>query len=136
MKAMLIFLSITMLLTGLPLLHGFLVLSSIEEFLQVPSARSFFYLFTFPAWAVAIMVFVVETYRSSFIPSKKRIGSRLMLALMGMIMPTIGLALSPVGTDISLSAYAGVSTLGLLVGLLGAVLFNFTTNRINKMTGS
>ena len=131
MKAILIFLSITMLLTGLPLLHGFLVFSSIGEFLQVPSAQSLFYLFTIPAWAVVIMVFVVETYRRGFIPSKNRLSNTLLLGLMGMIAPTIGLALSPVGTDISLPAYAGVSALGLFAGLLGAVLFNLTISRIN-----
>lgn len=136
MKAILTLLTIILLLTGLPLLHGLLVSWSIEEILQVPSALSFFYLFTIPAWAVAIMVFVVETYRRSFIPSRNRISNILMLSLMGMIAPTIGLALSPVGADISLSAYAGVSALGLFVGLLGAVLFNFTISRINKMTSS
>jgi hypothetical protein len=120
-----------MLLTGLPLLHGFLVFSSIGEFLQVPSVQSLFYLFTIPAWAVVIMVFVVETYRRGFIPSKNRLSNTLLLGLMGMIAPTIGLALSPVGTDISLPAYAGVSALGLFAGLLGAVLFNLTISRIN-----
>lgn len=136
MKVMLILLSIILLLTGLPLLQGLLVSWSIEEILQVPSALSFFYLFTIPAWAVAIMVFVVETYRRSFIPSEYRISNSQMLGLMGMIASATGLALSPVGADISLPAYAGVAALGLFVGLLGAVLFNFTISRINKMTSN
>ena len=124
-----------MLLTGLPLLHGFLVFSSIGEFLQVHSVQSLFYLFTIPAWAVVIMVFVVETYRRGFIPSKNRLSNTLLLGLMGMIAPTIGLALSPVGTDIGLTAYAGIGMIGLLVGLLGALFFNFAMRWINK-TGS
>ena len=136
MRTILIFLTFILMLTGLPLLHGRLVLWSIDAFSQVTSALSFFHLFTIPVWAVAIMVFVVETYRRSFIPSESRISNILMLGLMGMIAPTTGLALSPVGAEISLVAYAGVAALGLLVGLLGAVLFNFTVSQINKMTRS
>ena len=132
MKAILILLTIILLLTGLPLLHGLLVSWSIEELLQVPSALSFFYLFTIPAWAVAIMVFVVETYRRSFIQSNLKISNTMMLGLLGMIAPTVGFGLSPVAIDIELVTFAGIAGLGLVVGLLGAALFNFATSWIKK----
>ena len=134
MKIILTLLSIILLLAGLPLLQGLLIFWGIEEFLLVPSAMSFFYLFAIPAWTLSILVFVVETYRRSFIPSEYRISNTMMLGLMGMIAPTTGLALSPVGADIGLPAYAGVAALGLIVGLLGAVLFNFMISTIKKMT--
>lgn len=136
MKVLLTLLSIFMLLVGLPMLHGFVVFLSIENLSRIPTAMSFFYLFTIPAWAVAIMVFVVETYRRSFILSQSRISSTLMLGLLGMIGPGAGLALSPVASEIGLLAFVGTAVLGLFVGLLGAVLFNLTTGWINKLAGA
>jgi hypothetical protein len=135
MKTLIILLSIVMLLVGLPLLHGFFVLASFEELANVPSAKSFFYLFTIPAWTLVIIVFVVETYRRSFIRSRYRIGNTLMLGLSGLIAPTVGLALSPVAGDIGLPAFAGIAVIGFFVGLLGALLFNFVVGWIKKMDG-
>lgn len=135
MKVLVTLLSIVMLLVGLPLLHGLLVVLFIEQLALLPTTLSFFYLFTIPAWAVAIMVFVVETYRRSFIPSSLRISSTLMLGLLGMIAPAAGLALSPVVADIGLAAFIGIAVLGFLVGLLGAVLFNLATSWIKKIPG-
>ena len=133
MKALIILLSVVMLLVGLPLLHGFLVLASIKELATVSSAMSFFHLFTIPAWALVIIVFVIETYRRSFIRSRYRIGNTLMLGLSGLIAPTAGFALSPVAGDIGLPAFAGIAVLGFFVGLLGALLFNFVVGWIKKM---
>ena len=136
MKVLVILLSIIMLLVGLPWLHGFLALLSIEKLVTIPTAMSFFYLFTIPAWALAIMVFVIETYRRSFIRSPSRINNTMLLGLLGMIAPGAGLALSPVATDIGLVAFAGIAALGLFVGLLGAVLFNFIAGWVKQMGGS
>ena len=135
MKVLSILFSIVLLLAGLPILHGFFVSLSIDELVAHPTAMSFFYLFTIPAWAVAIMVFVVETYRRGFIRSRTWISNTLMLGLSGMIAPVAGLALSPVGADIGLLAFVGIAVIGLFVGLLGAVLFNFTIARIDKISG-
>jgi hypothetical protein len=132
MKILIILLSIVFLLVGLPLLHGFLAFQSIDMLSVHPTTMSFFYLFTFPAWTLAIMVFVVEIYRRGFILKKSRINNTLMLGLLGMIIPTAGLALSPVGNDISLLVFVGIAVIGLFVGLLGAVLFQFTTGWIEK----
>ena len=133
MKTLVILLSIIMLLVGLPLLHGFLVILSIEKLTTIPTAMSFFYLFTVPAWTVVILVFVVETYRRSFVPSNSWVSNTMLLGLFGMIAPGVGFALSPVAADIDLIIFAGVAVLGFFVGLLGAVLFNFTTGWIKKM---
>ena len=133
MKVMIYLLSVVVLLTGLPLLQAFLVFQNIEEFARVSSATSFFYLFTIPAWTLVIIIFVIETYRRSFIPSKFRMGNTLMLGLSGLIAPTAGFALSPVAGDIDLVAFAVIAVLGFLVGLLGALLFNFVVGRIKKM---
>ena len=127
MRTLIIFLAIVILLVGLPLLHGFLVFYSQEKLATIPAVKSFFYLFTIPAWVLVAVVFVVETYRRSFIPSRYRIGNTLMLGLSGLIAPTAGLALSPVAGDIGLPAFAGVAVLGFLVGLSGALSFNFIT---------
>ena len=135
MKVLTILLSIFVLLAGLPLLHGFLVVLLIDELTRLPTTMSFFYLFTIPAWAVAIMVFVVETYRRSFIPSNSKISSTLMLGLLGMIAPVAGLAISPVASDIGLVTFIGIAALGFLAGLFGAVMFNLAISSINKFTG-
>ena len=132
MKNLAIVFSIISLLICLPLLHGVLTYRSIDILEIHPAAMSFFYLFTFPAWAVAIMIFVVETYRRGFIRSRSRISNTLMLGLFGMIAPVAGLALSPVGDDIGIVAFAGIAVIGLFVGLLGAALFNFTITRITS----
>ncbi|MHC4221932.1 MAG: hypothetical protein ACYST9_05880 [Planctomycetota bacterium] len=136
MKTFLTLLSVLMLLVGLPLLHGFLVILSIEKLASNSTAMSFFYLFTIPAWTLVIMVFVIETYRRSFIRSRSRISGTLMLGLFGMIAPAVGLALSPVAADIGLVTFAGVAALGLFVGLFGAVLFKCSTGWIKKMGNS
>ena len=133
MKVFIALLSILSLLAGLPWLHGFLAGLFIDTLTSLPTAMSFFYLFTIPAWAVAIMVFVVETYRRSFIPSTSRINSTLMLGLLGMVAPDAGLALSPVVADIGPVAFAGIAALGFFVGLLGAVMFNLATSWIKKV---
>jgi len=125
MKVLIVLLSIFFLLAGLPILHGYLVFLSIDKQLLPPAAASFFYLFTIPSWAVAIMVFVVETYRRSFIQMRTWFSNTLILGIAGMIAPCIGLALSPVATDIKMQAYTGIATTGLVLGLLGAVIFNF-----------
>lgn len=132
MKVLTVLLSIVFLLLGLPLLHAFLAFLSIEKLALHPTAMSFFYLFTIPAWAVAIMVFVVETYRRGFIKSTSRISNTLMLGLFGMIAPVAGLALSPVAADLGLVVFAGIAVIGLFVGLLGAMLFNYMAGRIEK----
>lgn len=136
MKVLAILILIVILLVGLPLLHGLLVFESLEEMVAHPTAMSFFYLFTIPAWAVAIMVFVVETCRRGFIRSRSRISNTLMLGLFGMVLPAAGLALSPVSADIGLQAFASIAMMGLVVGLSGAVLFNFVTSLIEKMTNT
>ena len=133
MKVLTVLLSIIVLLVGLPLLHGIVTFLSIDRLAQHPTAMSFFYLFTIPAWAVAIMVFVVETYRRGFIRSTARISNTLMLGLFGMVAPVAGLALSPVAADIGLVVFAAISIIGLFVGLLGAVLFNFMASRIENL---
>ena len=135
MKVSITLLSVFSLLVGLPWLHGFLALLFVEKLASLPTAMSFFYLFTIPAWAVAIMVFVVETYRRSFMPSQPRISNTLMLGLLGLVAPVAGLALSPVVADIGLAAFAGIAVLGFFVGLLGAVLFNLATSWIKKIPG-
>jgi len=136
MKILTILILIVILLVGLPLLHGLLVFQSIEILVVHPTAMSFFYLFTIPAWAVAIMVFVVETYRRGFIRSRSKISNTIMLGLFGMVAPAAGFALSPVSADIGLLTFAGIAVIGLFVGLLGAVLYNFTTRHIEKMTST
>jgi hypothetical protein len=136
MKVFIALLSIFSLLAGLPWLHGFLAGLLIDTLTSLPTAMSFFYLFTIPAWAVAIMVFAVETYRRSFIPSNSRINSTLMLGLLGMVAPTAGLALSPVVADLDPLAFAGVAGIGFMVGVFGAVLFNLASSWIKKIPTS
>ena len=136
MKVFIFLLTIIFLLVGLPFLHGFLVFLSMEKLAEIPTLISFYYLFTTPVWAVAIMVFVVETYRRSFIPSKSKVSNTLMLGLLGLLAPGAGLALSPVAAEIGLVAFAGIALIGMLVGLLGAVIFNFITGWINKFGGT
>jgi len=131
MKVIIILMSIIFLLVGLPWLHGFIVFQSITDLALESELQSFYYLFTIPAWAVSIMVFVVETYRRYFIFSEfNRISNVLVLGLFGLMAPVTGLALSPVGAEIELIAYAVIAMIGLVVGLLGAVLFNSIVARI------
>ena len=133
MKVLATLLSILLLLVGLPLLHGFLAFLSIEDLSAIPNAMSFYYLFAIPAWVMAIIIFVMETYRRSFIRSQSGISNTLLLGLAGMLAPGAGMAISPVAAEIGLVSFAGIAVLGLFVGLLGAVLFNFTTNWIRKI---
>ena len=127
-----VLLSIVVLLAGLPMLHAFLAFLSIAELTTVPTAGAFFYLFTIPAWAVCIMVFVLETFRRDFLPAGLRISNTQMLGLMGMIAPAAALAISPVGREIGLLAFAGISALGLLVGVCGGIFFNLATGWLSN----
>ena len=132
MRVLIILFAIILLLVGMPLLHGFLVFASLNNLAAIPTVKSFFYLFTTPVWAVVIMVFVVETYRRSFIPSQPLINGTLMLGLLGLVAPGAGLALSPVIGKIGLSGFAGIAVLGMLVGVMGAVFFNLIVSWTNK----
>ncbi len=136
MKVLVVLLSVVALLVSLPLLHAWVAFLSIDGLSQDPTIKSFFYLFTIPAWALAIMVFAVETYRRGFIPSTSRVSNTLMLGLLGMFAPAIGLALSPVAGNLGLMAFVMIALCGFFVGLLGAVLFNSTTALLGRSGGT
>ncbi len=132
MKVLIILFTIVLLLVGLPLMHGFLTFLCIDKLIAKSVAVPLFYLFIIPTWALAVIVFVVETYRQSFIRSPQQINNILLLGLFGLFAPTAGLVLSPISTELSPIVLAIVAVLGLFVGLLGAVSFQLIVHWVRN----
>ena len=124
--------SLGLLFVGLPLLHGSLVFLAFENAVSDPHWLSIFYLFTVPAWVLANAVYAVETYRRSIVGRGFKTGNIPLLGLLGLVMPTVGLALSPLAGELGLVIWAGVAFAGLVSGLAGALLFGLVMSQIDK----
>jgi hypothetical protein len=135
MKTPLIAFSLGLLFVGLPLLHGRLVLLAFDGAFSDPHWLAIFYLFTVPAWVLATAVHVVETYRRRIIGRGFKTGNIPLLGLLGLVMPTVGLALSPLAGELDLAVWAGIAFFGLVSGLAGALLFGLAMFQIDKSAG-
>lgn len=135
MKILIVVVSLGLLLVGLPLLQGRLVSLAFDEALSDPHSLSIFYLFIVPAWVLATAVYVVETYRRRIFGRNYKTGNIPLLGLLGLVLPTVGLALSPLAVELGLAVWAGVAVSGLVSGLLGALLFGLVMFRIDKSAG-
>jgi len=123
MKATVALVLLAGLLVCLPLAHLVLVFSMLDSGLWLANEKSMFVMFSIPAWACIIVIFIIEVYRRGFLKPMPPIKYALMLGLAGMLAPGLAILVSPVGRSLSITIYTVSSVSGLVLGFVAGLVF-------------
>lgn len=85
-----------------------------------PTQLTLILMYTTPAWAVAVLVFVQDSFRAEAMQETPAgpLRSAARLGLLGLLTTSIALAINPVAGTVSLRSLAGLALCGAAVGLL------------------
>jgi len=130
MKATVTLVLLAGLLVCLPIAHIILVFSILDTLVWQANEKSMFVLFTIPAWACIIVIFIIEVYRRGFLQPLPPLQYAVMLGLAGMLAPCIAILISPVGSSVSNSIYAVTAVSGLGLGIIAGLVFVLLSNSV------
>ena len=123
-------------LVCLPLAHIILVLNITAANVWAEHDKSMFVLFTIPAWAAIIVIFIIEVYRRGFLQPLPPYKYAAMLGLAGMLIPCVATLVSPVGQSIATMVYVVSALAGFGLGAISGLLFVLLSNLVKSDIGS